>query len=170
MKFFKIIILILSLLLIAPQNIFAADNLLSEDDNKIINNEIGAKIEKVKFNNLEEVIIENIKLNIVSDDFYGLKNVSLNKKDSLKKFSLLQAKTSNIQDEYLLADFTIDEVKRTFKATLKHSEKNLIIEVNGKFEAQIEVPVTVSNISKGSIITEDDIKLKQVDKARKWRC
>jgi flagella basal body P-ring formation protein FlgA len=127
---------------------------------------ISSSNKTVKFSNLEDAIVENIKLNIASDDFYGVKNVFLNKKGSLKKFSLLQAKSSNIQDDYALADFTVDEVKQSFKATLKHSEKPIEIEVSGKFQAQIEVPVVVSSLSKGSIISDTDLKIILMDKNR----
>lgn len=124
------------------------------------------KTTSVSFANLEAEIIKNIKISAATDDFIGVKNVVLNRIGSSRKYSLLQAQSSDIKDEYLLSDFNIDEIKQSFTATLKNKEKSLEIAVSGRYNAQVEVPVLVSSMSKGDVIEEDDIKIQRVDKIR----
>jgi flagella basal body P-ring formation protein FlgA len=131
-----------------------SDTALAEKDFAKENFDLAGSVDIVK-----EKIADKLQLKNLS-----LENLTFSRFGGKRTFTLEQVKSSKLMVKFTLERIEVTEDKDEFIALLKPISGNYSIEMKGEFSMSQKIPFISRNIQKGTVITQDDVELKDYPK------
>lgn len=110
---------------------------------------------------VKEKIADKLELKNLS-----LENLTFARLGGKRTFSLEQVKSSNLNAKFTLERIEVVEDEDKFIAILQPISGNFSIEMKGSFSMSQKIPFISRNLQKGTVITQDDIELKDYPKSK----
>jgi flagella basal body P-ring formation protein FlgA len=95
-----------------------------------------------------------------------LENLTFARLGGKRSFSLEQVKTSKLAAKFTLERIEVVEDEDKFIAVLVPLKGDFSIEMKGDFSMSQKIPFLSRNIQKGTVITQDDVELKDYPKSK----
>lgn len=131
-----------------------SDTALTEKDYAKENFDLVGSVDIVKEKIADKLQLKNLTLENLTFARFGGK----------RTFNLEQVKSSKLMVKFTLERIEVTEDKDEFVAILKPISGNYSIEMKGDFSMSQKIPFISRNIQKGTVITQDDVELKDFPK------